>query len=149
MQTHCPAASRFTILDELRSHFPAVQSLLLLRPSDVLTVRPEFAGHGRGHAKKTSRLHRAESIMDRATTISAKALWTEEAMSLKRDLPRLTPDEEALYKDMRGKRLGKNLRLEQERIPFQQVAMALNWALGMAKAFIPMAQPITQALRPK
>ena len=25
---------------------------LLLRPSDVLTVRPEFAGHGRGHAKK-------------------------------------------------------------------------------------------------
>ena len=126
MQTHCPAASRFTILDELRSHFPAVQSLLLLRPSDVLTVRPEFAGHGRGHAKKTSRLHRAESIMDRATTISAKALWTEEAMSLKRDLPRLTPDEEALYKDM---------RLEQERIPFQQVAMALNWRPGIEKAF--------------
>jgi len=52
MQTHCPAASRFTILDELRSHFPAVQYLL----------------------------------MDRATTISARALWTEEAMPLKRDL---------------------------------------------------------------
>jgi len=101
MQTHCPAASRFTILDELRSHFPAVQSLL----------------------------------MDRATTISAKALWTEEAMSLKRDLPRLPPDEEALYKDMRGKRLGKNLRLEQERIPFKQVAMALNWLPGMENAF--------------
>ena len=115
MQTHCPAASRFTILDELRSHFPAVQSLL----------------------------------MDRATTLSAKALWTEEAMSLKRDLPRLTPDEEALYKDMHRQRLGKNLRLEQERTPFRQAAMALNWALGMAKAFIPMAQPITQALRPK
>jgi len=82
MQTHCPAASRFTILDEMRSHFPAVQSLL----------------------------------MDRATTLSARALWPKEAMPLKCDLPRLTPDEEALYKDMRGKRLGKNLRLEQERL---------------------------------
>ena len=47
-------------------------------------------------------------------------------MSLKRDLPRLTPDEEALYKDMHRQRLGKNLRLEQERTPFRQAAMALN-----------------------
>lgn len=82
----------FAILDELRSHFPQVQSLL----------------------------------MDRATLLSGWALWTEEAMPLKRDLPRLTPDEEALYNDLRDQRLGKNLRLEQERIPFQQVAMALN-----------------------
>ena len=74
MQTHCPAASRFTILDELRSHFPAVQSLLT----------------------------------DQATALSARALWTEEVMPLKRDLARLTLDEEALY---------KNVRLEQERIP--------------------------------
>ena len=92
MQTHCPAASRFTILDELRSHFPAVQSLL----------------------------------MDRATLLSGKALWTEEATPLKRDLPRLTSDEEALYNDLRDQRLGKNLRLEQERIPFQQLERALN-----------------------
>ena len=92
MQTHCPAASRFTILDELRSHFPAVQSLLT----------------------------------DQATALSARALWTEEVMPLKRDLARLTLDEEALYKDV---------RLEQERIPFQQVAMALNWRPGIEKAF--------------
>ena len=91
----------FAILDELRSHFPAVQFLL----------------------------------MDRATTLSARALWPKEAIPLKWDLPRLTPDEEALYKDMRGKRLGKNLRLEQERIPFKQVAMALNWLPGMENAF--------------
>ena len=50
-------------------------------------------------------------------------------MPLKRDLPHLTPDEEALYNDLRDQRLGKNLRLEQERIPFQQVAMALNLSL--------------------
>ena len=92
MQTHCPAASRFTILDELRSHFPAVQSLLT----------------------------------DQATALSARALWTEEVMPLKRDLARLTLDEEALY---------KNVRLEQERIPFQQVAMALYWRPGIEKAF--------------
>ncbi len=64
--------------------------------------------------------------MNRATLLSGRALWTEEAMPLKRDLPRLTPDEEALYNDLRDQRLGKNLRLKQERIPFQQVAMALN-----------------------
>ncbi|MDZ4316878.1 MAG: DUF2220 family protein [Azonexus sp.] len=86
----------FAILNELRSLFPHVQSLL----------------------------------MDRATMLSGSALWTEEAMPLKRDLPRLTPDEKALYNDLRDQRLGKNPRLEQERIPFQQVEEVLNQLTG-------------------
>jgi hypothetical protein len=82
----------FAILDELRSHFPHVQSLL----------------------------------MDCATLLASEPLWGEETTPLNRDLPRLTPDEQSLYNDLRDQRLGKNLRLEQERIPFIQVETALN-----------------------
>ena len=80
----------FAILDELRSHFPQVQSLL----------------------------------MDRATLLGNQSLWGEETTPITRDLPRLTREEQRLYDDLRDQRLGKNLRLEQERIPFIQVQSA-------------------------
>ncbi|PKO91396.1 MAG: hypothetical protein CVU16_08250 [Betaproteobacteria bacterium HGW-Betaproteobacteria-10] len=82
----------FAILDELRSHFPPVQSLL----------------------------------MDRATLLSGRALWTKEPTPTQRELPRLTPEERALYDDLRDNRLGKNLRLEQERISFGDLLLALQ-----------------------
>jgi hypothetical protein len=82
----------FAILDELRSHFPPVQSLL----------------------------------MDRATLLAGQSLWTEEATPTQRNLPRLQPDERAVYDVLRDNRLGKNLRLEQERIPFAQLQPALG-----------------------
>ena len=47
-------------------------------------------------------------------------------MSLKRDLPRLTPDEQSLYNDLRDQRLSKNLRLEQERIAFHLLESTLK-----------------------
>ena len=82
----------FAILNELRSHFPQVQSLL----------------------------------MDRATMLSGKALWTEELTPTRRELPRLAPEERELYDDLRDNRLGKNLRLEQEKIPFGDLLLALQ-----------------------
>jgi hypothetical protein len=82
----------FAILDELRSHFPHVRSLL----------------------------------MDRATFLTNAALWGAEATPIKRDLPRLMPEEQSLYNDLRDQHLGKNLRLEQEHIPFTQVQTAVN-----------------------
>lgn len=82
----------FAILNELRSHFPQVESLM----------------------------------MDRATLLASEALWGEETTPLNRDLQHLMPDEQRLYNDLRDQRLGKNLRLEQERIPFIQVQAALN-----------------------
>ncbi len=82
----------FAILEELRSHFPHVQSLL----------------------------------MDRATLLANAALQGEEPQPLKRDLPHLTVDEQHLYDDLRDQRLGRNLRLEQERIPFHQLQKALE-----------------------
>ena len=82
----------FAILDELRSHFPHVQSML----------------------------------MDRATLLANAALHGEEPLPLKRDLPRLSSDEQQLYNDLRDQRLGNNLRLEQERIPFHLLQRALE-----------------------
>ena len=82
----------FAILNELRSHFPHVQSLL----------------------------------MDRTTMFSGKALWTEELTPTQRELPRLAPEERELYDDLRDNRLGKNLRLEQEKIPFGDLLLVLQ-----------------------
>lgn len=82
----------FAILDELRSHFPHVESLL----------------------------------MDRQTFLAHSLLWGNEPLPQQRDLEHLTPDEQALYDDLRDQRLGKNLRLEQERIAFGRVHEALK-----------------------
>jgi hypothetical protein len=41
-------------------------------------------------------------------------------------LPRLNPEERALYDDLRDNRIRKNLRLEQERIGFGRVESALS-----------------------
>mgnify|MGYP000603757464 CR=1 FL=1 len=81
----------FAILDELRSHFPRVESLL----------------------------------MDRKTLLASQGLWGEEAMPINRDLPHLRQDEQFLYNDLRDQLLGKNLRLEQERIAFHFLESAL------------------------
>lgn len=82
----------FAILDQLRSQFAHVQSLL----------------------------------MDRPTLLAFAAQWGEEEKQTLRDLPRLNADEAALYDDLRDNRLGKNLRLEQERIGFSWVEAVLS-----------------------
>ncbi|NTU43620.1 MAG: hypothetical protein HGA78_11355, partial [Nitrospirales bacterium] len=45
---------------------------------------------------------------------------------LTRDLSRLTPDEQELYDDVRNNRIGRAVRLEQERIGFTWVMTALK-----------------------
>jgi len=81
----------FAILDELRSHFPHVESML----------------------------------MERHIFLAQSALWGEEPMPQQRELQHLTPDEQALYDDLRDDRFGKHLQLEQERVAFGQVQSAL------------------------
>jgi len=44
--------------------------------------------------------------------------WGEEADPARHDLPRLTPDEAAVYDDLRFDRHQPRLRLEQERVGF-------------------------------
>lgn len=64
-------------------------------------------------------------LMDRATLLAFESQWGEESAPTLRDLPRLTPPEQALYDDLRDNRLRKNLRLEQERIGFDWVKASL------------------------
>lgn len=62
--------------------------------------------------------HAESFLMDRDTFLAFKALWTLERSPANRDLERLTPEELALYNDLRDNKLGTRLRLEQERIGF-------------------------------
>jgi hypothetical protein len=82
----------FAILDQLRSHFPHTESLL----------------------------------MDAATLLACRPLWGEEAQQATSELTRLKPDEMALYNDLRDNRIGRNLRLEQERIGFKLLEAELK-----------------------
>lgn len=65
-------------------------------------------------------LPHAESVlMDRATLMTHRAQWVDEPEPVQRDLPRLKPDEQALYDDLRWQRIEpRALRLEQERLGF-------------------------------
>jgi hypothetical protein len=70
--------------------------------------------------------HVQSFLMDRSTLLAFETLWGEEEKQTLRDLPRLNPDERALYDDLRDNRVRKNLRLEQERIGFGWVESALS-----------------------
>lgn len=69
--------------------------------------------------------HVESFLMDHATLLAFKAQWGEEEKQTLRDLPRLNQEERALYDNLRDNRLGKNVRLEQERIGFGWVESAL------------------------
>jgi hypothetical protein len=75
--------------------------------------------------------HADSFLMDRATLQAHRDQWVEEAQPVRRELPRLSVPERALYDDLRWQRLG-NLqpRLEQERIGFARVEAALARPLG-------------------
>ena len=73
--------------------------------------------------------HVESFLMDRATLLAFEMHWGTETKPTLRNLSRLTPEERALYDDLRDNRLGKYVRLEQERIGFDWVTAALN-ALG-------------------
>ena len=70
--------------------------------------------------------HVESFLMDRNTLLAFETLWGEEDEQTLRDLPRLNPEEMALYDDLRDNRIRKNLRLEQERIGFGWVESALS-----------------------
>ena len=64
-------------------------------------------------------------LMDHDTFLAFRPMWGTEAARTDRELSRLTPDERALYDDLRYDRLGPALRLEQERVGFGWVKEAL------------------------
>lgn len=70
--------------------------------------------------------HVESFLMDRVTLLAFETQWGTEDKPTLRDLCRLTPEEQALYDDLRDNRLRKNLRLEQERVGFGWVESALT-----------------------
>jgi len=68
-------------------------------------------------------------LMDRATLDAHTAVWGNEDKPLLADLHRLTPDERALYDDLRDNRIRAGLRLEQEHIGFHWLARRLQQLL--------------------
>jgi hypothetical protein len=65
-------------------------------------------------------------LMDRATLLAHRPLWTAEEAPHIAPLDRLTPEEAALYADLRYDRLARAARLEQERISFGWLRRALD-----------------------
>ena len=64
-------------------------------------------------------------MMDEATLMSHADHWGQELKAQLRDLPRLTNCEMAVYNTLRDNKLSRGLRLEQERIGFGWVRLAL------------------------
>ncbi len=64
--------------------------------------------------------------MDRATLDAHAVFWGSEDKPLRVDLHRLTPEERALYNDLRDNRIRLGLRLEQEHIGFHWLAHRLH-----------------------
>jgi hypothetical protein len=68
----------------------------------------------RGHFE-----HVTSFLMDRETLDAHVAFWGVEDKQLRAELRRLTPQERALYDDLRDNRIREGLRLEQEHIGYR------------------------------
>ena len=69
-------------------------------------------------------------LMDRKTLLDHRALWGEEPERYDKPLARLGAEEAAVYDDLRLDRLGKRVRLEQERIGMGHVVQTVARLLG-------------------
>jgi len=70
--------------------------------------------------------HAASFLMDRETLLAHRSHWGEEPEPARHDLPRLTPEEAAVYDDLRFDRYQPRLRLEQEHVGFGWVGERLR-----------------------
>ena len=69
--------------------------------------------------------HVESLLMDRATLLAFPTLWGTEEQPARRELSRLSVEEQSLFDDLRNNAIANNLRLEQERIGFRYVQTAL------------------------
>ena len=71
--------------------------------------------------------HLQSLLMDEGTLLAHRELWGREGEQCPDiSLDRLTPDEQRFYQDLRRHRWGLNVRLEQERIPFERLMLAVS-----------------------
>ncbi len=74
--------------------------------------------------------HVESLLMDRATLDVHAPVWGAEDTPIQVDLHRLTPEERALYDDLRDNRIRTGLRLEQEHIGFGWLSHRLRSLVG-------------------
>ncbi|TVQ26834.1 MAG: hypothetical protein EA383_04350 [Spirochaetaceae bacterium] len=70
--------------------------------------------------------HARSLLMDRETLLAHRTYWTREPRPFRGTLERLTEHERTLYGDLASDTFGDNVRLEQERIRFGTVRMAVQ-----------------------
>jgi hypothetical protein len=76
--------------------------------------------------------HARSLLMDRETLLAHRPMWSSEDTPIIASLARLTPAEAALYADLRYDRLGRSVRLEQERISFGWLRARIEERIGSA-----------------
>lgn len=74
--------------------------------------------------------HAHSLLMDRDTLLAHRAMWSSEEAPFPGSLERLKPEEAALHADLRYDRLGRSVRLEQERIGFSWLRRVLQTSFG-------------------
>lgn len=79
----------------------------------------------RGHFR-----HVSSFLMDRATLEAHRVFWGKEAKPQRGNLQRLTPEEMALFDDLRTDRIQEGLRLEQEHLGFAWVCERMDRVSG-------------------
>ncbi len=70
--------------------------------------------------------HVRSLLMDRETLLAHREMWVEEAAPHPGPCTRLSDAERALFDDLRADRLGRRVRLEQERIGYTTLGRALS-----------------------
>jgi hypothetical protein len=65
-------------------------------------------------------------LMDRGTLLAHQSQWVTESVPTTVRLDHLTPEEDALYRDLGAGEYGHAVRLEQERVSFAHVRRALS-----------------------
>ncbi|MDE2466482.1 MAG: DUF2220 domain-containing protein [Alphaproteobacteria bacterium] len=70
--------------------------------------------------------HARSMLMDRDTLLAHRTHWSKELEPTRDELPDLSPEETALYDDLRFDRFQPGLRLEQERVRFDWLKVQLH-----------------------
>jgi hypothetical protein len=86
--------------------------------------------------------HVISFLMDRPTLDAHAAIWGHEDNPLRVDLHRLTPEERALYDDLRDNRIRVGLRLEQEHIGFHWLTQRLEQLQLLDGTAAPDSSPV-------
>ncbi len=79
-------------------------------------------------------------LMDQATLLAHQQFWGREDKPQRRELTRLSDEENALYQDLINNRWGQQLRLEQERIGYPYLNSALQKRAGAVEPSRPTNQ---------